>query len=164
MIFQFPLTRQRLSLGYTLIEVLVVVTIILLLAGGGIAAFTSFNQRQKVLTAAKELQAYLRTAQTLSRVGERPDGCNELRGYRVRTTTAGAVTEVRLMASCAGGEVDSRSYNLPEGVLLANDLDMVFLGLHGGVTGAEVIQVTNDSLTYQFEVTQGGEITSGDFL
>lgn len=150
--------------GYTLIELLVVTTIVLLLAGGGIAAFSNFNKREKVLAAAKELQSYLRTAQTLSRVGERPTGCAELRGYRVRTTTIGSVKQVQLLASCAVNDIESRTYVLPAGTTLNNDIDMTFQNLHGGVIGAAVIQVTGGGLTYQFEVTRGGEITAGDFL
>ncbi len=159
--------NHLLNEGYTLIELLVVTTIVLLLAGGGIAAFTSFNKRQRVLTAAKELQSYLRTAQTLSRVGERPDGCDELRGYSVITTdVAESIKEVQLWANCPSGNVNNRSYYLPAGTTLDDDLNMTFLNLHGGVTNAEVIQVMDDNgdLRYQFEVTQGGEITGGDFL
>lgn len=153
--------------AYTLIEVLVVSVIIMLIAGGGIAAFTNFNQRQRVLTGAKELQSYLRTAQTLSRVGERPAACDELNGYLVRTTDLGSLKLVRILAACSGGEIETKSFTLPEGVTLEGgaDLEMTFYGLHGGVAGAQVVRVTDgESLTYEFRVTQGGEITSGDFL
>lgn len=157
--------QKKISTAFTLIELLVVSTIVLLVAGGGIAAFTNFNQKKKVVSGAQELQSYLRMAQSLARVGERPSGCNQLNGYQVVTSDVAGLKQVRLLASCSGGNVETKVFTLPEGVTLDSDLDITFLNLHGGVSGGRTIEVTDgESLNYQFEVTQGGEITEGEFL
>ena len=157
--------QKQTSTAFTLIELLVSVTILLLLTGGGIATFTNFTQKNKVLNGAQELQAYLRTAQSLARVGERPSGCDKLNGYEVVTSDVAGLKQVSILANCPSGNVETQTFTLPEGVTLNADLDMIFLSLHGGVTGGQTVQVTNnEGFTYQFAVTQGGEITGGDFL
>lgn len=151
--------------GFTLIELLIVTTIILTILGGGMAAFLAFNQKQAVLGAAKELQSDLRLAQGLARVRETPEGCGQLSGYIVRTQDLDEIKQVQIIADCSSGEVEQHNFTLPAGVTLSDDLEMTFLGLHGGVTGAGVIQVINgQGLIYQFEVDSGGEITQGDFI
>jgi prepilin-type N-terminal cleavage/methylation domain-containing protein len=153
------------SLGFTLIELMIVTTIIMLITGGGIASFLSFNDKQQVLNSAKELQGYLRTAQTLARVGETPTGCDRLIGYKVVTADAGSIKEVSLLAVCSSGDIQRDVFSLSEGVTLSSDIEITFLGLYGGVTGASQIDITSDSgRSYSFEVSSGGEITQGGFL
>lgn len=150
--------------GFTLIELVVVTGILLLITGGGIASFIKFNGKQQVLNGGKELQSYLRMAQTLIRVGEKPAGCDVLTGYKVMSLDVGAVKEVKVLAVCDSGDIEKSSFLLPESTTLSNDIDITFLGLHGGVIGATTIEVIGANRTYSFEVTQGGEITQGEFL
>lgn len=158
---------KKTQAAYTLIEILVVSTILLLITGGGIAAFANFNQKQQVLSGAKELQSYLRMAQSLSRAGERPNGCNKLLGYRVVTSDVSDLKQVELQASCEGTTVITNNFTLPEGVTLDSDLDLTFLVLKGGVKGISSelqIEVTNnDNYSYQFMVAPSGEISGGEF-
>ena len=153
------------SLGFSLIELLVVVGILILVVGGGIASFISFNEKQQVVNGAKELQEYLRTAQTLIRVGQKPDGCGTLNAYRVVSSDSGTTKEIKVIAVCSSDDIDRNSFFLPEGTTLSSDISITFLGLHGGVSGATTIEVVGgNDRTYTFEVTQGGEITQGGFL
>lgn len=153
------------SVGFTLIELLIVVSIIILMVGGGIASFINFNEKQQVLNGGKELQEYLRMAQTLVRVGDTPDGCGKLSGYEVISADTGIAKEIKLIAVCSNGDIQRKSFFLPESTTLSSDIDITFHGLHGGVTGATSIEVIgNSGRTYAFEVTQGGEITQGEVL
>lgn len=148
-----------------MIELLVTVVIMLLLSGGGIAAFISFNERQVVINGAKELQTYLRTAQVRAQVGDRPSTCDTLNGYIVRSVVVGSTTEIRILTSCNNGEELQNTHELPAGTQLESPLEMRFLVLHGGVDGFATINVVSDfGKTYQFAVTQGGEITQGGIL
>ena len=153
------------SAGFSLIELIVVVSILLLITGGGIASFITFNAKQQIINGAKELQEYLRTAQTLARVGEKPAGCDRLTGYKTMSVAATNPKEIRVLAVCDSGDVLRDSFFLPEGTTLSSDIEVVFLGLHGGATGATTIEITGElDETYTFEVTQGGEINSGELL
>lgn len=147
---------------------MIVIGIILLLVGGGVASFLSFNDRQKLVTGAKDLQEYLRTAQRLVRIGEKPTGCERLTAYKVTSQTVGAVKEIKILAVCLNAgvseDIERNSYSLPKNISLSNDIDVTFLGLRGGVVGASTIEVVGDSQVYTFEVTQGGEITQGELL
>ncbi|MFH1959031.1 MAG: prepilin-type N-terminal cleavage/methylation domain-containing protein [Patescibacteria group bacterium] len=156
------------SSGFTLIELIVVTAIILLITGGGIASFINFNDKQQVVNSAKEMQGYLRTAQTFSRIGETPDGCDKLNGYIVRSVDAGASKQIKIIANCRGGEIQRNSFDLLDGTTLSSEIEITFLVLHGGIAGDDsiTVEVTNnsDSITYQFVVTPGGEITQGGLL
>lgn len=153
------------SSGFTLIELIVVIAVLLLVAGGGIASFINFNEKQQVINGAKNLQEYLRTAQTLARIGDKPNGCDKLNGYKVKSLDAGAVKEIKVLAVCDSGEIERNSFLLPESTTLSSDIEVTFLGLHGGVVGATMVEVIGASArTYTFEITQGGEITLGELL
>lgn len=155
----------NISPGFSLIELVVVVGVLLMMAGGGIASFINFNEKQQVISGAKELQEHLRTAQSLSRVGETPTGCGKLNGYKVTSTDAGSTKEIKILAVCSSGDIERNSFLLPDSTTLSSDIDITFLGLHGGVTGATTIQVVGTGgRTYTFEVTQGGGITAGELI
>jgi len=156
---------KKKQLGFTLIELVVVSGILILIAGGGIASFINFNEKQRVLNGGKELQSYLRMAQTLIRVGEVPDGCGTLNGYKVMSSGAAFSKEIKILAVCSNGDIEKSSFLLPTTTTLSSDIDITFLGLHGGVIGATTVEIIGASnRTYSFDVTQGGEITQGGFL
>jgi type II secretory pathway pseudopilin PulG len=147
--------------GFTIIELLIAISVMLLLVGGGMAAFVTFNDKQVILGEARRLQGMLRSAQTKARNGAKPATCTRLDGYRV-FLDVGSQT-VREYAVCAGVNVISSSYNLPTGIGVESQLNVVFLVLHGGVVNPSTVTVTSTSgKEYTFEITQGGEITIGE--
>lgn len=160
--FSSLLKKNSLQEGFSLIELLIVSMIMVMLAGGGIASFITFNAKQQLLTTAKELKLYLRSAQSLVRTGETPTGCTTLNGYQVSSQDSGGVKEITLSAVCESGTYERQNFFFPESVTLSSDFSIIFLGLHGGVTGATSLELVSDSGdTYGFAVTQGGEITQG---
>jgi type II secretory pathway pseudopilin PulG len=151
--------------GYTLIEIVVSVGILVLMLGGGIAAFIQFQEKQAIVAATNDLKVQLRVAQTRARTGDTPDDCDRLQSYAVRTNTSNGVTQMTMLAMCNSGEIVRKEQDLLSGVTLANDIDIRFLTLHGGVSGAATINLVSDTgYEYEFEVTQGGEITEGRFI
>lgn len=149
----------RNSKGFTLIELLVSITIMMLMVGMGLASFITFNERQQLSGAAKELQTYLRSAQTRARNGDVPAGCITLEGYNVQMAQDTSLVTVR--AICGNGNFIRSENNLTGGVTPATAIDMTFKVLQGGVTGAQNITLELGSRTYTFGVTAGGEINQG---
>jgi prepilin-type N-terminal cleavage/methylation domain-containing protein len=148
-------------LGFSLIELLISISIMTILVGGGIVSYINFNEKQRVIGAAREVQTYLRTAQTKARVGDVPDGCDHLEGYSIRAL--GGDNALRLVAVCETGEVEINQYEINPNVNFDQAVDVTFANLHGGVSGAQSISLTGSNLSYEFAVTQGGEITEGDY-
>jgi prepilin-type N-terminal cleavage/methylation domain-containing protein len=153
------------SAGFTLIEMLVVMAIMMILVGSGIAAFVNFNDRQIVLTSGKEVQGYLRAAQTKARAGETPTtGCDKFIAYGVRATQN--TSQIRLVAVCSDGvtenEIPYATYSISEDVSFDTAVDIDFVGLHGGVTNPMTIEVSSNTRTFSFDVTATGEITPGE--
>ncbi len=150
--------------GFTLIEMLVTITITMLMLGGGIAAYINFNEKQTLITASKDLQAYLRSAQSKARSGDRPNTCDSLDAYQVYM--AAGNNEIILRAICDGGIVQDSfdSYFLPNGVTSQDEIDMRFKVLHGGVEGAGDIVLVMDDKEYLFSVSSTGEINQGGLV
>ena len=65
------------SKGFSLIELLVVITIIGILTGGAIAAYSNFNQAQTVRRVALEMKSNLRETQNKAVAGKKHVDCTE---------------------------------------------------------------------------------------
>lgn len=147
--------------GFTLIELLVVTTITMITLGGGLAAYTTFNDKQTVISAGQELMTLVLTAQTKMRAGERPPGCVELKSYTITGSTGSS--QITISATCINpsATVLVRTYTLPNAVTLSSDLSYQFVGLRGEVQGAGTVTVGKAGWSYTFEVRNGGEISQG---
>jgi prepilin-type N-terminal cleavage/methylation domain-containing protein len=146
--------------GFTLVELIVAVSILLLITGAGIASYINLNDRQTLITTAKDLQSYMRAAQKKARAGDKPSGCDTLNSYGL--VSAGASpTIVSLKAICDSGSFTSDTLTFPASVTLQNALDMEFLVLSGGVNNSGTVVLQGKTKTYTFDVNAGGEITEG---
>lgn len=147
--------------GFTLLELLISVTIMMLLVGMGVASFITFNERQQLVGAAKELQEFFRSAQTRSRTGDVPVGCGTFSGYNIQMAIDNP--SVQMYAVCSNGNVLRSEKTLTGGARPTVAINMTFLSLKGGVNNASsvVLRLPSGSLTYSFRVTEGGEITQG---
>jgi len=159
--------------GYTLIEILIATSLFATLAGAGIAAFTTFNDRQATLESAKAMQGWLRAAQTKAQALEKPSGCNQLHSYRF--TTVDESNQVTLTAICNSSNqlLGTQTFTLAGGVVADVSTTLDFLVLRGGLSingGASpsvaliVKKLGGITYRYSFTVTQGGEIREGKFL
>jgi hypothetical protein len=144
---------------------LVTVTIMLLMVGGGIAAFVTFNERQVVLGAARELQGTVRAAPPRAQTPTQPTGTRDkLQSYAVRAPQSPPI-EVVVVAECDSGDTTISTISLADSIALSAPLDMSFLVLKGGVVNSGDITLSSVTTgqTYTFSVSAGGEITQGEF-
>ncbi|MBU0979104.1 MAG: prepilin-type N-terminal cleavage/methylation domain-containing protein [Patescibacteria group bacterium] len=163
--------------GFSLIELVVAIAIMILLLGGGIAAFAKFNDKQKLLSASRELGQLLRIAQTKARAREIPDDgvCdpvdNPIMAYRVISDGAGAPgTLVRVYPICGltqsdYGDPDSNSdpilsLDLPTNITLEEAMKVDFQALYGGaqIDGASTFHLSSGSNQVEFSISEGGAI------
>lgn len=162
-IFNHYSTQNRKKLeGFSLIELIVVVSIMTLLTGGGIGAYITFNDRQTLRTSALEVQTYLRSAQKRAQTGDRPDSCDRLDKYRFFMGANSNIVTIQI--ACSNTTITADQYILPEGIKADAAYDIQFAGLHGGVTGTTDVRLNFKNYAYEFEVGPGGEISSGDFV
>lgn len=90
---------QKTATGYTLIELLIVITIGIIVFSVGIASYREFSRRQALTGLSKQLIADLRLAQQQALTGQKPTGvaCAKLVGYQFTRTS---VSNYKLYARC----------------------------------------------------------------
>ena len=107
------------SFGYTLIELMVVITISLIIMAMGIASFSQFNKRQKVKVAADDIVSRLRLAQKLATAGSY-SGCAGVFDGTQFSVTSGNSYKIEII--CGGTEFDYAD----EDYLLVEDVVFVY--------------------------------------
>ncbi len=76
--------RKMKHKGFTLMELIVVISIMILLSGMGLAAYFRFSQRQAAMNDARNFATTLRRVQAMAKNMVYPPSCSkELSGYRV---------------------------------------------------------------------------------
>lgn len=149
--------------GYTLIEILVVLTIIGLIFAFGYANFRDFSRRQAVASAAKLIQGDLRFAQGNAITGQKPSGCNEtLSSYAFRVISE---SQYVIRANCGSVNLDVKTVDMSSDIILSipspNPLKFKVLGqgTNIGATDWTLVLTQNGTAnTATITVTAGGEI------
>lgn len=148
--------------GFSLIELLIVISLFAVLTSGAVINYRAFYQRQQVLQSVKNLQDAMRFAQKKARVGEKPAGCQTLNGYAVTGTTGG--TTITLVADCTNQDYAvSTSISLVGNARLTANLNKTFRVITGGVVNPGTVRITYGGYTYAFDVNEGGEISEGAY-
>lgn len=154
--------------GYTLIELLIVITIMGLLVGASIAGFNTLNQRQTVLSAGKEVISLMRTAQQKSASGVKPAGtCDQLLGYSVIGTINTGVYSLNSVCNNSGSITTTKikSAALASGVTFNSTFTVLFNTLTAGASGTVGdIKVKTASYSFTFTVNASGDITEKGIL
>jgi len=122
--YKKQIPNKKNTAGYTLIEILVVLTVIGLLFGLGYANFRDFSRRQAVNDAVKLIQGDLRLAQSDAITGQKPvPGCgtsNTLNSYTFRVISA---SEYKIEADCGVAPAPSvKDVYLPSGITVLTPL------------------------------------------
>ncbi len=148
--------------GYTLIELIIVITIMGLLVGASIAGFNTLNKRQTATNAGKELMSVMRTAQERAVSGIKPTTCDQLVGYSVNGTANSGTYTLKSVCMVGGSSTSSvvKTYQLPTGVTVVNTFSTQFNVQTGGANGTVGdISLKSSSYTFTLTVSSAGDIT-----
>lgn len=159
-------TRYKIQeAGFTLVELMVVITIIGILVTVGFASYHSFRQSQTLKAVAADLKNNLRFVQSKALAQEKPaTGCTVLDGYQVDIGVG--TRNYSYAALCNGGAdlISSRSFpSLPAGVTFSSAIpsQIVFRILGSGATDA-TITISGFGRNIDVTLTKPGEIYSGN--
>lgn len=150
--------------GYTLIELLIVITLISIVFFVGYAGFREFSRRQALGGVSKTIKADLRLAQQLASSGQKPDvgTCTQLNGYSVLFLT----NSYSLTANCINGGVVSdnnfKTVTLPVGVTETNNLSVQYkvLGQGTNLSADATLTLTHTATgnTSIITIGKGGDV------
>jgi prepilin-type N-terminal cleavage/methylation domain-containing protein len=157
--------------GFSLLEMIVVLSVLTILSTIGIASFSSGSKRATVETATNELISTLQLARSRAISQVKPENlmkCNgELRGYKVEINISGNRNEYDLAVVC---EVPPNppttnsilTKTLPNNVTFndgTTQTSFFFPILTGSVEGSGVVSVTGYDITKSISVDTVGGIT-----
>lgn len=132
--------NNRLSNGFTLIEMIIVITLMFTLTMTGIVGFVGYHRAQTLQSAALDLSTMLATAKSYAQSQVKPQSCGNtqaLEGYRVSMTS----TSYRLRVECGGTtRAIGRAKVLPAGIRFGTNspLTISFKVLTGMVTSGTI--------------------------
>lgn len=169
MTYELPsLNHTRDPRGFSLVELLVVVTIIAILSGVSLVGYNRFQDRQAALVAAYQLATDLRATQQKALSGEKPSGwcaasaTDQLATWRLLFNTA---TTYQIIGVCSTNSTTiDKTVTLPNGAIGPNGTRVDFSALTGSTTSSGTVsfavQRTVASGTYSFsvQVNQAGAV------
>lgn len=151
----------KISLGFTLIELMVVISITAILSALGIAGYMEFNRRQILTQASRMIRQDLRLAQSLAFNNQKPSDCGTLDDYTFKLVNK----TYKIFADCSNPDysyVDSptKEVTLPEILSLNGFTQVKFKVLSSGVilTGGPQLTIVGWGLLKTITVGEGGEI------
>lgn len=156
------------QLGYTLIEILVVMTITGILFTVGYAQFREFSRRQLLTSARRQVEGDLRFAQELAQGNRKPESCDNndpLLGYTVTFDTSSETYTISPDCTNATSD-DDRVRQMPNGTQIqsASPTTVQFKPLGQGTDlspSGMTITLTltaNTSYSTTLNVSPGGEV------
>ncbi len=131
------------SLGFTLIELSVVISIMAVLSTMGIAAFVNYSRTQSLQNAAYDLITVLNLAKSRSFSQVKPPGCTVLDGYKVSLSNSD--NSYKIEAICLGNAFGTVSKDLPQNISISSDSSCTSSSsffypiISGGVSGSGCI-------------------------
>lgn len=169
--------------GFTLVELLVSISVVAILSGIGLAAFSSFNRRQIVASATRQLLSDLRLAQSKADSNEKPLYCKtnelDLLGYeffiKKEVSPHWCYTITPVCADLSSPLPSIKTVDIPEVISLAcitcpnpnDNVQIFFKTLRQGVASSGfnsdsklIITLTGYGATRSATLTSSGEIYS----
>jgi prepilin-type N-terminal cleavage/methylation domain-containing protein len=109
------IAKNCLKDGYTLIELLIVISIIALVFGVGTASYRNYQGRQLFEASVREILSDLRLAQEYALAG-RSEGCSQFEGYVFESAQNGL--NYSIYRRCGGNNVLYKNKSLPSGTTI----------------------------------------------
>lgn len=151
----------RPTAGFTLLELIIVIALMALTVGGAVATYRQFNDKQRVVSEAKQLIALLRTAQRRISVGDKPAACagRNLNGY----TVSGSNSTYTLTVQCASmANITVSTKTMASDMQIFAPFSVQFIDLGRGVvvvpSSSPTVALSTPLFHYELTVTNTGEI------
>ncbi len=155
--------RLGLSLGFTLLELIIVFTVIAILSTTGIASFVNYSRAQSLQSAAVKLASTLNLAKSSASSQVKPSQCSgSLNGYQIdilSTTTYSLSVfcpEVHLIQTTTLPDNGNIKFNLDLGQ--TTTISVFFPIITSGVYGAGNIVLTGHSQAKTIKIDNEGNI------
>ncbi len=144
-------------LGYTLIELMIVISIVSILISFGVSSYTKAQNRQIGQSAGEQIMSILQENQTIALVGKK--SCTgKFIGQQIIFSTPNIITPSSL---CEGETITLPSLTVP-GITSLTNTTIVFNPLSRGINlGASTLNidfVSTSGLTYRILLTSSGTI------
>ncbi|MBI5019119.1 prepilin-type N-terminal cleavage/methylation domain-containing protein [Candidatus Gottesmanbacteria bacterium] len=151
--------------GFTLVELLIVISILIIMLGAGLATFNSFNRRERLKQTALTLKSTLRLAQTKAISVEKPtSGCTSFTGMYVSfTATTYSIGHQCNPEGIVGG---SETVTLPPGITFSPvPSAFTILSQTNTINIASPVSliIINGSELYSLTVSPNGSVNDGGF-
>lgn len=142
--------------GFTLIELMLVMTIIVVLFGGSITAYLTFNKNQVTKNDARNFVAEIYRVRTLASSMQYPTGCTSLKGVNVLGSAGG--TGITVITQCGSGNYSGAVIKVLTSSTFTSAIDITFLpgsGYLGSGANTEVTIVNESDPTITKVVSIG---------
>lgn len=149
------------SLGFTLIELIVVISVAAVISVIGIAAFVSYNQTQLLNTAASDIANMFNLAKSRAASGVKPTTCSSsqsLNGYQILINITNRTYELNAICSPAASLIVRNTLPNPIIFSSADPTTYLFQVLTGGLSanGARTIVLSGFGKTKTITVDSLG--------
>lgn len=147
--------------GYTLIELMLVISIVSILVGFGVNSYIKAQARQIGQIASEKIISILQENQKIANIGSK-DCTGKFVGQKV-TLSESAITTTSVCMDLTENEGVSKNIPIP-GVVFTSPTTVIFkpllFGIDLGVDGEELIirYTSKNQLTYQIKLTTTGTI------
>jgi len=113
----FGLLRGGMTKGFTLIELIIVISVVTFMSIVGIVAYREYSQSQSLSAAAQDLAGTIQLAKSRSISQVKPSTCGtqSLDGYRINIPSF-SQPEYTISAICEGNANDTKTFKLLKGI------------------------------------------------
>ena len=155
------------SRGFSLLELLVVVSILVLVIGLSISSFNSFNRRERLKQASLNLKAAIRFAQTRAISADKPASCVASNASFVGMAINFTNNSYTVQHVCSDGVAGTdESVTLPPGISFVSVPSSFTYNALTRVTTLSAFQpilLTNSIETYKLQVETNGQVNDLNF-
>jgi len=129
--------------GFTLVELMVVVSITAVLGALGLAGFANYNKTQTLQASSSEVAGMLNLAKSRAQSQIKPSECSgDLESYVVKIVTP---NKYSLFFHCTDNEIEMQAKTLPPSLGFESDVNLTFPVLIGGVKQAGQITISDSN-------------------
>lgn len=160
-IFNFQFSILKSGKGFTLIELMIVLSITAVLGTFGIAGFANYNKSQAIQASASEVVTMLSLARSRAQSQVKPAGCiGDLSGYSVKISTPKTYT---LYVRCSVGpeiKIDQQDKVLATNLTFSSNVSFFFPIKTGRVqTSGQITISSSDGKTKTIVVNALGGVS-----